>query len=70
MSRPVRARKMKRIAHRMVCSEQTDARIPFEEPAMTLNLQLAPEVEAKLRQRAGAAGKDVGEFVEDVGCGE
>lgn len=33
---------------------------------MTLNLSLPPEMEAKLRQRAAAAGKDVTAFVEEA----
>jgi len=33
---------------------------------MTLNLALRPEIEARLRQRAAAEGKDVAAFVEEA----
>ena len=33
---------------------------------MTLNISLSPESEAKLRERAGAAGKDVSAFVREA----
>jgi len=33
---------------------------------MTLNIPLTPETEAKLRQRAAEAGKDLAEFARDA----